>query len=1143
MNDINQRIAALSPEKRELLLKKLGKQLEDKSVERPILPQITEDRENRHLPFPLTDIQQTYWIGQSGLYDLNTSGGNIYMKVEISRVTSLTKMMFQRILNKAFKRLIERHEMLRAVILPSGEQKILQNVPEYKIKVIDLRREDKEKVQDGLSQVQKQMASEKVAIGKWPLFDVLAAFIPDKRVILHFRISSLIVDGTSQFIIWRDLIRLVQDPDIVLEPVECSYRDYALIMKDFTSNPLYQKSHSFWNERLPQLLPGPQLPFNTNISPSTPTEIILKQVKLLERELWGKVSKKAGAEGISASNFILAAFTDVLAYWSRKLRFSINLIVAQRPPIHPQIDKVVGNFNTSFILDVDVMSGNFTERARALQQQVVNAMDYPYYPGCRVLRDLNSRYGYTSKVFTPVFFNSVIDYTISHDTVHGENKSGSEGGIIRKFIMPDPVIEGIEATLFAPQMLLFPTFRIDSDGSLSGKWQIAENIFPDGMIDEMINAFKSHLFRLAIEKKSWEELWKEAEINWMPLRQSTECIKFFENTHSTSDEMVNTLFEKQVIECHEEIAVIASDRTLTYRELNNLSEGIAGRLRQSGVLLGTHVAVVMKMGWELAAAAMGIIKANAVLLFLSPEISDEVLCQTLQFYNIGVVLTQASIEGSRRWPDGVQRYLVDDEKPSRHSQRYNTESQECRAPACIINEFLASQKPGSLRPCGVVLNHQALVNSILSMNESYGVGREDKLLSLSQPGSDLMLYDIFGPLLSGAAIVFGDDGSRMENEYWAELAVKEGVTVINSTPGLLEPLVSSFEKKHFDKRSVKIRLVLINRERIPVKLAHRAAKVFDSALTVSVWGCKEATIFSLHNPVDLTQYSGKSNICQNLVFQYPFKHQKLYILNDALKLCPFWVQGEVYIGGSALAEGYWQDKGMEKASFIIHPVTEERLYKTGVTGRYIPGGMIELMGKEPDKAEAALGYPVVLEHVEAALEMHPGVKNAIVLPKKDRMGHKSLAAYIIKDSVIKPTSDELKHFLSFEIPGYPYYMIPSEFITIEKLQLTNEGTFDRSVLGIPEASTFERVSRFEEPRNQLQKQIVEIWEDILNKKTIGIRDNFFEIGGDSLALTKLNYRLMEAFGRQVPPSVLFSEGTVEYIAAALEKQAKDNEFT
>ena len=525
MSDLSKRVAALSPEKRDLLLRRLREREQGQPRPAAALPLIEPDLERRHLPFPLSDVQQTYWIGQSGLFDLHSRGTRIYMAYDFSGISSAFAGMLLRRLDTALLQMIDRHDMLRAIVLPDGRQQILPRVPPYRVPVENLRGRDRRQVEAALASARERMCRRSPALDRWPLFELLAQRLGGGRMRLHIAIDALLIDGTSRLMLLDELFQRLSAPERAFPPLPCSYRDYVLAWAAFQESEPYARARDYWLNRLPGLPPAPALPLAQPIGPQTPNQAVNRSFEI-EPQTWQQLKARAAQAGLSPSGVATAAFVEVLAAWSDSARFTISLVGTYRPPLHPRIDEIIGNFNTIYLLAVDHTQDTFEARAKRLQEQITTDLEYRYFSGFQVLRELNRRRGGSSRAAMPIFFNSVIEYSHpSYQLSHGGADSAASdgpssrrgrlrerlGGLLARRVLrlyqqvaPAPQVREVEVNLLGSQILLAPTVGESGDGTFSCLWQSVEHVFPDGLMEAMMNAYMRLLRRLADDEACWQ---------------------------------------------------------------------------------------------------------------------------------------------------------------------------------------------------------------------------------------------------------------------------------------------------------------------------------------------------------------------------------------------------------------------------------------------------------------------------------------------------------------------------------------------------------------------------------------------------------------------------------------------------------------
>ena len=434
-------------------------------------------------------------------------------------------------------------------------------------------------------------------------------------------------------------------------------------------------------------------------------------------------------------------------------------------------------------------------------------------------------------------------------------------------------------------------------------------------------------------------------------------------------------------------------------------------------------------------------------------------------------------------------------------------------------------------PKGVMIEHGGALNTINDINARFGVSAEDRVLALSAFNFDLSVYDVFGLLSVGGAVVLPEPGAHREPAQWARLAARHRVTVWNSVPTLMEMLADHLRAQ--DMAEVPpLRVVMMSGDWIPVTLPGRIHDLVPGTEIWSLGGATEASIWSILYPIEKVDPGWAS-----IPYGKPMLNQQIHVLNDALQPCPTWVPGHLYIGGTGLARGYLNDEAKTRASFIEHPAAGDRLYRTGDLGRYLPDGNVEFLGRQDFQVKIQ-GYRVELGEIEAGLLRCPGVRAAAAIAWGERHEAKQLTAYVVPDAGADADPARLAEALRRELPPY---LIPQLIVPLDELPLTPNGKLDRSALPSPGSVT--RDADDTPPRDELEATLAGIWEDFFERRPIGINSSFFDLGGDSLRAVRLMAAVQRVTGRSLPLATLFARPTVALLAEILRDSAAASKRT
>ena len=1052
-------------------------------VERSSLPEIKKEEERRYEGFALNEIQQAYWLGRGGFFEMGNVAAHVYGEVETAGV-DLERLA------EAWRQLIARHEMLRAVVMPEGRQRILPEVPRYEIAVDDWGGLSAAEAEEKLEEIRIRMSHQVRSGEQWPLFELRASRRDGGTTRLHISLDLLIADAWSILLLMREWEHLYRHPAVELPRLELSFRDYVAAESELEGSELRRASEQYWQRRIPTLAGAPELPLAKSPATIEQPRFVRRNGRLEARQ-WEALKKQAQQAGVTPSMLLCTAFAEVLGQWSKTRRFTINVTMFNRLPLHEQVHQIVGDFTTVNLLEVNRTEGSFRNQAERLQQQLWEDLEHRYWSGLQVMRELNRTKGGGAMAAMPIVFTSALAQTAGAGS---ESVLGWLGTLVY----------GISQT---PQVWLDHQVYEDG-GALIYNWDAVQELFAEGLLDAMFAAY-GELLQQLMTVEGWQIS--------RPLAPAVQ-LEQRERINATSEEMVDlrleALFQRQVRQRADQDAVIAGRTHLSYGELDRRARQIGEWLRGRGAAANRLVAVVMEKGWEQVAAVLGVLEAGAAYLPVDASVPNERLRYLLDHGEVELALTQSWLEARLAWPERIQRLAVD-----QLSEAANTNGRQPAAGRTTDLAYVIYTSGSTGQPKGVMIDHRGAVNTIIDMNRRFGIGAGDRVLAVSSLSFDLSVYDIFGTLAAGGTIVMPEAAAGPDPAHWVDQMRRHQVTLWNSVPALMEMLVEYVEA-HPDKTPPALRQVWLSGDWIPLGLPDRIQRVWEGARTISLGGATEASIWSIYYPIEQVDAGWKS-----IPYGRPLANQQWQVLNELGEPCPVWVTGQLYIGGLGLARGYWRDDDKTRAVFVEK--SGQRLYRTGDLGRYLPDGNIEFLGREDFQVKVQ-GHRIELGEIEAALEQHPDVRTAVVTVVGDLQGPKRLVAYILPsaDAALEPV--KLRRSLSEKLPDY---MIPSSFITISSLPLTPNGKVDRRALPAPQSAAEPR--NIVAPRDDMERRVAGIWEEVLGAQPIGVTDDFFEIGGNSLLAVRLAVRLQKEFQRELRIETLFSATTVERLANLL----------
>ncbi|HEY0168775.1 MAG TPA: amino acid adenylation domain-containing protein [Jatrophihabitans sp.] len=908
------------------------------------LPEVTADPEARFEPFDLTDVQQAYFFGREHAHELGDVDASFY--VELATV-NLDVDRFERALRAA----IAQHDMLRAVVLADGRQQVLREVPDYSILSNDLSPLSPADQQASVQALRDELTSTRRDVGSWPLFDVRASALGGSEGLLHISFDLLICDGASFARLLEELAGRYAEPDRQWPELELTFRDYLSAVGQAENGPDYERAKAYWMNRLQALPPAPELPQAKPLS-AIESPRFHRRNHRVPAAAWQAFKDRAAQRGLTPSTALAAAYADVLARWSRSAEFTVNLTVNNRQPVCEQVRDVVGDFTSLTLLQVSHDGRQpFTQRAKNLQAQLWQDLDHRAYSAVRVMRELARRSGPAAAV-APVVFSTFVGAGFSDD------------------FDPEWLTDIGYTSAQAPQLSL-ESLVLEYRGALNLTWDTVDEAFAPGVLDEMFAAYRDLITRLAHDDQAWELS------DTVPLPQSQLAVR--DRVNLTSGPIPGELLHRlgsALAERRADPAVITGDRVLSYADLDRLACRIGRGLRGSGAEVNRLVAVVMDKGWEQVGAVLGVLYSGAAYLPIDASLPADRIRRLLELGEVNLVLSQKAVLDRLDWPGDVSVFAVDD--PGLWSDEDDAPLADPQSSDDLAYVIFTSGSTGE--PKGVMIDHRGAANTCLDINTRFGIDSDDRVLGLSSLSFDLSVWDIFGILAAGGALVLPEADAGRDPERWARLVKAHHVTVWNTVPALMQMYVTYCEAQPSLGGLSSLRLVMMSGDWIEVTLADRiTAQKSDPIQVISLGGATEASIWSVYHPIGEHDPAWKS-----VPYGTPLTNQSLHILDECGRPRPDWVPGQLFIGGIGVACGYWRDSKRTSQRFSIDPATGHRRYSTGDLGRYHPDGTIEFLGRDDGQVKVN-GYRIELGEIEHALASHPGVDRAVALADGNRL--------------------------------------------------------------------------------------------------------------------------------------------------------------
>ncbi len=1040
----------------------------------------------RHQDLPLSFAQQRLWFlaqleNEQTPYN-ESSGLNIWGPLRVH------------MLEQALTSLTERHEILRTTFAP-GPLQVIGPVQPIRIPVVDLRAlsesEQSQQVQSHFQEENQQAFD----LEAGPLWRVKLLQLTDRYVLL-LTLHHIIFDMWSMGIFIRELSLLypayLRSEPSPLPPLPIQYADYAVWQRQQLTGSVLQKQLDYWKDQLSGLPPLLELPTD---HPRPPIQTFHGGIEPFcwDREFTAQLKAFGRQSDATLFMVLLTGFSLVLSRYSGQLDIAIGSPIANRT--HPQTEALIGFFANTLVFRL-ALSDNpsleqLVQQAKRVALAAYSHQDVPFE---QVVEELQPE---RSLSYTPLFQVMLVLQNAPRSQLNLADLSTAP-------LAQDSGIAKFDLTLSFTEV----------DQQLEGHIEYNRDLFEPLTIQGMIQ----HLGHL-LEYLMAHPTQAVQDVNWMTKQEPLPPPLWNAlPAHLPHETTIVEWFEAQVERTPHQTAVVFEGTSLSYRALNEQANQWASLLRSRGVQPDTLVGICVEPSISMVVGLLGILKAGGAYLPIDPDYPESRITFLLKDSQVSMVLTQTHLW--KRLPQSSV-VLLDLESEIPESQN-STNLTLQHTPKHLAYAIYTSGTTGTAK--GVMIEHASLSNHMHWMLQTFELGEQDIILQKTPFTFDASVWEFWAPLLSGGTLCMTKPGGHRDPEYLIETIQQQQVTVLQVVPSLLNLLLAH---RNFLKNTP-LRLLFCGGEALPQSAVQSVFQSQAPLQLINLYGPSETTI-------DATFWHC-TNTTAPISLGQPIANVQVHVLDDQLQPVPTGIPGELCISGAGLARGYLNRPERTAEKFVKieiegHPT---RIYKTGDRARRRSDGTLQFLGRVDTQIKLR-GFRIEPGEIESTLCQHDQVREAVVIVSQET--NPRLIAYVTLQSPLDGANEVLDRWTKQQVPSY---MIPARYIVLDQFIYTPHGKIDRQALPKPEMPHSN--TPFAAPRNEVERQLVACWSQVLQQTDIGIFDNFFERGGDSILSIQIVSQA-RANGLHLNPRDVFQHQTIAELAVMTARANKPRPYS
>ncbi|HEY6188748.1 MAG TPA: amino acid adenylation domain-containing protein [Pyrinomonadaceae bacterium] len=1028
-------------------------------------------------------------------------------------------------LKRALSEVVRRHEALRTTfaLMDDGPVQIISPAQPVDPPIIDLSQVPAAEQEARTMQLVEEEAHKPFDLAQGPLFRVGLLRLGEEEHVLLVTMHHIISDGTSITIFMNEATRLYAAYSAgrpsPLPELPIQYADYAAWQRDWLQGEVLEEQLDYWKKQLADVPETLDVPTDW---PRPPLQTFRGDVQslFLSAEVTEQLHALSKQEEATLFMTLLAAFQLLLARHAGQDDVVVGLPISGRN--QSETEGLIGFFMNTLPLRTSLSgSPTFRDLLKRARETALEAYAHQEIPFEKLVEELKPRRRPNRTPFFQVMFNLV--------NIEGAQSTATD--LALESLSTNEVQSKFDLTLYAK----------DVGGRLQFHFVYNVALFSKSRLVELVEQFEHLLMQIIADPDKSCGLYSLVTRNAASLLPDPK-----ESLRRDRHDAVHTEFARVAARLPKSVA-IDGEQTWTYQELDERSNRLAHYLLRSGVQSEDVIAIYGHRSAALVWAMLGVLKAGAAFSILDPAYPARRLVNCLQTAKpVGWLQLEAAGEP----PPELDEYLKDATLRCRLVLPRDAASREgdqlagypATSPDVLIDPdglaYIAFTSSTTGKQKGVRGTHRPLTHFLHWHTQTFGLDDSDRFSMLSGLAHDPLLRDIFTPLGLGATLCIPTPELMDSPARLVEWMRSSRVTVSHLTPAMAQLLTVNVDENRAGSDThpslQALRLAFFGGDVLTYRDVFMLKKLAASVQCVNFYGATETPQAMGHFIIPRAEeaFADVGATPEPVPIGKGIDDVQLLVLNAERQLSGVGELGEIYVRTPYLSGGYIDNEQATSECFGTNPWTNDsndRLYKTGDLGRYLPDGTVKFYGRSDDQVKIR-GYRVEPVEVADALKRHPALADALVVALEEPSGEKRLVAYFVSRQQPSPTPGDLRGFIRQTLPEY---MIPSDFVRLEAFPLTPNGKIDRRALPAPHEAAQSREKIRVAPRDEVERQLVKIWEEILNVAPIGIEDNFFDLGGHSLLAVRLISQIQNRLGQELPLSALFQAGTIQSLAALL----------